>query len=115
MAPPFHGVLPTVLTRRRTPRRLVVAMLAMTTLAACSPHREPSAEVGVQSTSTGASSRFRSADEPCENGRADEQGAPTPADDIYVDDEVLEWPLAAPGDEDFAARRDWSRSCTTWA
>ena len=75
----------------------------MATLAACSPDIEPSADLRAPPTSTGISSRLRWADEPCENGRAEEQGAPTPADDIYVDDEVLEWPLAAPGEEDFDA------------
>ncbi|MET0577387.1 MAG: serine hydrolase, partial [Ilumatobacteraceae bacterium] len=95
--------MPTVLTPRRTPRRFVAALLAMTTLAACSPVSAPSAEVDVQSTSPGASSLLRQADEPCENGRADEQGAPTPADDVYVDDEVLEWPLAAPAEQEFDA------------
>lgn len=96
-------VLPTVPAPRRTPRRLVAAVLAMATLAACSPESEPSAEVGVPPTSTGASSRLRQADEPCENERADERGAPTPADDIYVDDEVLDWPATAPGEEGFDA------------
>ena len=54
MAPPFDGVLPTVLTPRRTPRRLVAAVLAMATLAACSPDIEPSADVRAPPTSTGS-------------------------------------------------------------
>src|SRR5262245_2464424 len=73
--------LRTALTPRRTPRRLVAAVLAMATPAACSPDREPSADVRAPPTSTGTPSRLRWADEPCANGRADEQGAPTPADD----------------------------------
>jgi CubicO group peptidase (beta-lactamase class C family) len=96
-------VLPTVLTPRRTPRRLVAAVLAMATLAACSPDIEPSADLRAPPTSTGTSSRLRPADEPCANGRADEQGAPTPADDIYVGEEVLAWPLAAPAEQKFDA------------
>ena len=51
----------------------------------------------------GTSSGLRSADELCVNGRADEQGAPLPADDVYVDDEILEWPLATPGEAGFDA------------
>ncbi len=88
---------------RRDPRQLLAAgVLVVVVGAGCSP--DPAPLAGVPSTtSTEASSRLRSADEPCENGRADERGAPTPADDIYVDDEVLEWPLATPGEEGFDA------------
>jgi CubicO group peptidase (beta-lactamase class C family) len=81
----------------------VAAVLVIATLGSCSPDIEPSADDRASPTSTGASSRLRRADEPCENGRPDEQGAPTPADDIYVDDDVLEWPVAAPSEEGFDA------------
>ena len=84
-------------------RRLVTAVLVMTILAACSPDSEPAADLRASPTSTGTSSRPRSADELCENGRVDEQGAPTPADDVYVDDEILEWPHATPAEVGFDA------------
>jgi CubicO group peptidase (beta-lactamase class C family) len=50
-----------------------------------------------------APERVHPADMPCRNGRAGEQGAPVPADDIYVDDRVAEWPRAAPNEAGFDA------------
>ena len=88
---------------RRTPRQLLAAMVLVVVVGAgCSPDAVPLADVP-STTSTEATPRLRSADEPCVNGRADERGASTPADDTYVDDEVLEWPLATPGEEGFNA------------
>jgi CubicO group peptidase (beta-lactamase class C family) len=90
----------TVLTRCRTLRHVIAAVLVMAALGACSPD-EPATDVRASPIPRGASARVHSADEPCENGRPDEQGAPTPPDDIYVDDEVLEWPRAAPFEAGF--------------
>ena len=87
----------------RVQRGLLAAMVLVSVVGAgCSPDAEPSAATP-STTSPEASPRLRPADEPCENGRPDEHDAPTPADDIYVDHEVLQWPLATPGEAGFDA------------
>jgi CubicO group peptidase (beta-lactamase class C family) len=76
-------------------RRLFAVAILVALVGGCSSATEQSSDLATP-TSTFASGRTHPADEPCENQRTNELGAPTPADDVYVDDEVGHWASAAP-------------------
>jgi len=83
--------------------RIVLGMLVAAAIA-CSPSDErssdPAGSTSTQEVPEGSAGLHR-AEAPCDNQREDEAGAPVPADDVYVDDDVADWPRAAPEEAGF--------------